>query len=235
MSSSFPDIEILYEEGPCLVVNKPGGLLTQAPPGIDSMELRIKKLLKVRENKPGKVYLGVPHRLDRPASGVMVFAKHVRAARRISEQFQERTVKKTYWTLVEGHVPEDEGTWTDSMRKMPDKAMSEIVAERHGDGQRAILHFKVKQRFDSVTWLEINLETGRTHQIRLQTSSRGFPILGDEMYGGTVRFGPPTHDVRMQWIALHASRLQLKHPMSKEPIDITGPLPTPWHEVAGIG
>ena len=80
--------DILYEEGPCLVVAKPGGVLTQAPPGIDSLEVRIKRFLKVRDSKPGNVYLGVPHRLDRPVSGVMVFAKHVRAARRIAEQFQ---------------------------------------------------------------------------------------------------------------------------------------------------
>jgi len=90
-----PDgFKILCEQGPCLLVAKPGGVLTQAPRSIDSLELRIKSFLKIRDNKPGRVYLGVPHRLDRPVSGVMVFAKHVRAARRIAEQFEGRTVQK---------------------------------------------------------------------------------------------------------------------------------------------
>ena len=94
--------DILYEEGPCLVVVKPGGVATQAPPGIDSLEVRVKEFLRVRDSKAGNVYLGVPHRLDRPVSGVMVLARHVRAARRLSDQFEARTVRKTYWAVVEG-------------------------------------------------------------------------------------------------------------------------------------
>src|SRR5690242_5724533 len=105
-------IEVLYEDGPCLVVNKPGGLLTQAVPGVDSLEVRIKEVLKKRAGKTqGDVYLGVPHRLDRPVSGVMIFARHVRAARRLAEQFEGRMVRKTYWALVEGEVADDTGVW----------------------------------------------------------------------------------------------------------------------------
>ena len=96
------DIKILYEEGPCMLVSKPGGLLTQAPPHIESLELKMKRYLRDRDNKPGKVYLGVPHRLDRPVSGVMVLALHQRAAKRISDQFQRRDVNKTYWACVCG-------------------------------------------------------------------------------------------------------------------------------------
>src|SRR5690348_16402309 len=98
-------LDILYEEGPCLVVNKPAGLSTQAPPGIDSLEVRVKEFYRARrEQQEGKVYLGVPHRLDRPVSGAIVFARHVRAARRLSEQFENRLVRKLYWVCVEGTV-----------------------------------------------------------------------------------------------------------------------------------
>lgn len=224
------EIEILYEEGPCLVVNKPGGVLTQAPPGIDCMEVRIKRFLKQRDEKPGNVYLGTPHRLDRPASGVMVFAKHVRAARRIAEQFEGRTVEKTYWAIVEGSVEPDSGTWTDYVRKVPDEARSEIVAEDDGTGRLAILHYRVLDRVAFGTWLEIELETGRTHQIRVQAASRGYAVLGDELYGSQTPFGPQTTDQRQRWIALHARTLKFRHPMTREIVCQSAPLPEAWEE-----
>jgi len=226
------EIEILYEEGPCLVVNKPGGILTQAPPGIDCMEVRIKRFLKQRDEKPGNVYLGTPHRLDRPASGVMVFAKHVRAARRIAEQFEGRTVEKTYWAIVEGSVEPDSGTWTDYVRKVPGEARSEIVAGEDGDGRIAILHFRVLDRFAFGTWLEIELETGRTHQIRVQAGSRGHAVLGDELYGSRTPFGPQTIDQRQRWIALHARTLKFRHPMTREIVCQSAPLPKAWEAIA---
>ncbi len=234
MGIELPDVEILYEEGPCLVINKPGGLLTQGPPGIDSLERRVKQFLIIRENKPGKAYLGVPHRLDRPVSGAIVFAKHVRAARRISEQFEQRTVSKKYWTVVQGQLPDDEGTWQDHMRKMTDRAQSEVVPEDHPDAQLARLQYRVLGRSPRGTWIEIELETGRTHQIRVQTSSRGFPIIGDELYGATTPFGPETIDLRQRWIALHARQLVLQHPMTQDPIDVTCPLPDAWSDLGTI-
>src|SRR5690554_6534709 len=97
-------VQILYEEGPCLAVLKPSGLLTQAPADIDSMERRLRPFLKQRDAKPGNIYIGIPHRLDRPVSGVLLFARHVRACRRLSDQFAGRLVKKRYWALVEGNV-----------------------------------------------------------------------------------------------------------------------------------
>jgi 23S rRNA pseudouridine1911/1915/1917 synthase len=101
-------IEVIYEDGPCFVVNKPGGLLTQAVPGVDSLEVRIKQAVMRRAGKTqGDVYLGVPHRLDRPVSGAIVFARHIRAARRLAEQFEGRMVRKNYWTLVEGKILEE--------------------------------------------------------------------------------------------------------------------------------
>jgi len=209
-------------------MNKPGGLLTQGPPGIDSLELRTKHFLKVRDEKPGKVYLGVPHRLDRPVSGVITVVKNVRAAQRISKQIQERTVTKTYWAVVAGVVEPAEGTWEDSMRKVPGEARSEIVAADHPDAKHAQLKYKTTASDGSNTLLQIELITGRTHQIRLQCGSRGLPILGDELYGSEAQFGPETTDLRKRWIALHARRLAFEHPISKEPVDQVAPLPTWW-------
>ncbi len=234
--AKLPAPDILLEDGAVLVLNKPGGLLTQGPPGIDSLELRMKQFLKVRDEKPGKVYLGVPHRLDRPVSGVMVVVKNVRAANRISEQLRNRTVTKKYWTVIEGVVGAEndsddspiKGTWTDWMRKLPDQAKSAIASEDHPDAKHAVLHFTVLAQTPSRTLLEIELETGRTHQIRLQCATRGFPIVGDTLYGSEISFGPEVVDLRKRWIALHARRLAFVHPISKIDIDQTSPIPKHW-------
>lgn len=235
--AKLPAPNILLEDGAVLVLNKPGGLLTQGPPGIDSLELRMKQFLKVRDEKPGKVYLGVPHRLDRPVSGVIVVVKNVRAANRISEQLRNRTVTKKYWTVVEGVVGAEDGTdegpitgtWTDWMRKLPDQAKSEITSEDHPDAKHAVLRFTVLAQRATRTLLEIELETGRTHQIRLQCATRGFPILGDSLYGSEVPFGPDVVDLRKRWIALHARRLAFVHPIAKTNIDQTCPIPEHWN------
>jgi 23S rRNA pseudouridine1911/1915/1917 synthase len=231
MLHELPSIEILYEQGPCLVVNKPPGLLTQAPPGIDSLETRIKEFLKVRDQKPGKVYLGVPHRLDRPASGAIVFGKHVRAARRLAEQFEGRLVEKIYWACVSGTVNPDSGTWTDFLRKVPEEPRAEIVAAEHPDARQAVLHYRTLGTFPWGTWLEIQLETGRMHQIRLQAATRGHPVLGDEFYGSTLAFGPQSEDRRLRAIALHARTLSFRHPMTFEPISVSAPLPEAWYQM----
>lgn len=222
------NFDILYEQGPCLAVLKPGGLLTQAPPAIDSLELRVKQFIKLRDDKPGRVYLGVPHRLDRPVSGVLVLAKHVRAARRLCDQFQDRSVRKTYWAYVAGTMESDTGTWIDYVRKVPDEPRAEVAAADHPDARQAVLHYRVLRRDECGTWLEIELETGRMHQIRLQAGSRGFPIFGDTQYGSSERFGPETQDDRARWIALHARSLEFLHPMTREPVSITAPLPVWW-------
>ncbi|MEO8497225.1 MAG: RluA family pseudouridine synthase [Planctomycetota bacterium] len=226
--------DILYEEGPCLVVNKPAGVLTQAPPGVDSLEIRIKQFLIERENKPGKAYLGVPHRLDRPVSGALVVAKHVRAARRLSEQFEGRLVRKTYWAIVEGEVAPDEGKWSDRLSKVADEARGEVVGEEQPGAKRAILLYRVRQRFEGLTWLEITLETGRYHQIRVQSSAHGFPVIGDTLYGATTNFGLPSDDPRDRSIALHARDLAFRHPMTKEDVLVTAPLPATWEVFEAI-
>lgn len=232
----FP-LSILYEEGPCLAVNKPGGLLTQAPRGIDSLEWRVKAYLTETEGRGENGYLGVPHRLDRPVSGVILFGKHSRATRRLSEQFEARTIDKTYWAVVQGDVPDDEGTWTDYMRKVPDRALAEIVSPINPDAREAILHYRVLNRFEhagqAFSQLEIKLETGRMHQIRLQASVHGHAILGDATYGSTVPFGEHFDDDRRREIALHARSIAFEHPMTREPVEITAPLPAVW-DVLGL-
>lgn len=220
--------DLLYENGPCLVVNKPGGLLTQGPPGIDSLEVRVKQFLKERDRKTGNIYLSVVHRLDRPVSGALILCKHVRAARRVAEQFQRREIEKTYWALVEGHVAEQSGTWTDFLRKIPDVAMAERVEPDHPDAKKAVLHFRRLAEMPGRSLLEIRLETGRMHQIRLQAAVREHAILGDHLYGNATPFGPATDDPRRRWIALHACRLRFRHPMTREWVAIDAPPPSPW-------
>jgi 23S rRNA pseudouridine1911/1915/1917 synthase len=223
--------DILYEHGPCLVVNKPGGVLTQAPPGIDSLEVRIKQFLKERDHKTGNVYLGVPHRLDRPVSGVMVFAKHVRAARRTAEQFQGRIVRKKYWAFVEHKPSCDEGTWTDWTRKVPGEARAEIVGPKDEEAREATLRYKIIGELSFGCWIEFEPITGRMHQIRIQAASRGHPILGDDLYGSNRPFGPEVEDPRAQWIALHARSIEFRHPMTREKLVVTAPLPVHWTDL----
>jgi 23S rRNA pseudouridine1911/1915/1917 synthase len=224
-------LEILYDSGPCLVVNKPPGLLTQAPAGIDSLEVRVKDYYRQREQKAGNLYLGVPHRLDRPVSGAIVFARHVRAAQRLSIQFENRTVTKVYWAFVEGVVEPEEGTWTDYLHKRHGMAQAVVVPADDPRGKIAVMHFRVLALNALGTWLEIELETGRTHQIRVQAASRGHPVLGDAQYGSPQPFGQQFDDERLRAIALHARQLGFNHPMTGEPVDIIAPAPEAWRAV----
>lgn len=221
-------IEILYEFGPCLAVSKPPGLLTQAPPGIDSIEARIKAFLVERDNRPREPYLGVPHRLDRPASGAMVFGTRRDATRRLAEQFERRSIEKVYWACVEGIVEPAVGTWIDYVRKVPDEARAEVVNSDHPDARRAVLHYRTLSTQDWGSWLQIELETGRTHQVRLQSASRGHPVLGDALYGSNIPFGVQHEDDRLRAIALHARSLTFRHPKTDRTVSVTAELGEAW-------
>lgn len=223
--------DILYEEGALLAVNKPSGLLTQAPVGIDSLEFRVKDYLIQRDSKTGNCYLGIPHRLDRPASGVILFTLNSRMANKVSQQFRERSVQKIYWAVAQGTIEEDQGTWYDFMRKIPGQPESEIVSPMHPDAREAILKFKVLKRWESKTWLQIELETGRTHQIRLQCATRNFPLLGDAQYGSTVSFGTSYEDIRKRAIALHSRKMTFENPQTKETVVLTAPLSSDWNKI----
>jgi RluA family pseudouridine synthase len=226
-----PGFDILHEDAAIIVVNKPAGLLTQAPLGIDSLEVRIKRLLQDRGSPAEEIYLGVPHRIDRPASGVIVFAKTLKAAQKISRQFERRFVHKSYWAIAQGAVEPSESTWTDFLKKTYGKPQSQVVTEGDPAGQRAVLHYKVIGTIDvPATLLEIRLETGRTHQIRVQCASRGHPLLGDELYGSKLPFGPWCDDERERLIALHARSLSFRHPQTQQDLVFTAPLPDIWRE-----
>src|SRR5262249_23122264 len=153
------------------------------------------------------VYLGLPHRLDRPVSGVIVLAKTKKGARKISKQFERRKVGKLYWAAVEGFVEPAAGMWTDYLRKIPGEARVEIVAQDHPEAQHAMLRFRKLGDTPHGSWLELEPETGRMHQIRVQAASRGWPVLGDAQYGSQIAFGPPDEDPRKRAIALHARTL----------------------------
>jgi 23S rRNA pseudouridine1911/1915/1917 synthase len=223
-----PGFQILFEEGPCLAVCKPPGVPTQAPPGIDSLEVRIRTFLQERDHPPNNVYLGIPHRLDRPASGAMIFATRRRAAHKLSQQFEHRTVKKLYWACVEGHVDPPEGTWQDFLRKVYGKPLAEVVPPEHPEAKSAVLHYRTLASAEWGSWLEIQLETGRTHQIRIQAASRGHPVLGDYQYGAKTPFGPQYDDERLLAIALHARMLDFENPKSKQRVTVTAPAPEFW-------
>ncbi len=140
----------LLIDGPLLVTNKPAGIATQTIPGLPSLEAAVKQYLRVEGDKTGQVYLGVPHRLDRPVSGVVVFAKNSKTAARLAEQFRDRTVQKTYWALVQG-LPPESGHLVDTIRKIPDQPQAELLPPDHPEGKRAELTFKRLAVFQSAT------------------------------------------------------------------------------------
>lgn len=224
---ALPSVEPLLDAGPCLVVNKPSGLATQAPPGISSLEEWVRSFWSRREGKTHRIYVGVPHRLDRPTSGAIVFCRNVRATRRLSEQFQARRVEKSYLALVEGHPP-DSATLMHRVKKVADEPRV-IVVEPHDEaGQPAVLRFERWYQGDAWALLHVRPETGRMHQIRLQMSVIGHPVVGDLQYGATTAFGDVPADSRDAAIALHAWILGFRHPMTTHPVRALAPLPATW-------
>jgi 23S rRNA pseudouridine1911/1915/1917 synthase len=226
-------LDVLYEDNHCLAVAKPAPLLTQGvPPGVPTLEGRVKAYLKEKYHKAGNVYLGVPHRLDRPVSGVVLFARSTKAARRLAEQFREHQVRKVYWAVVDGDVLPDEGTWEDWLRKRAEEARSERVNPDEPMARHAILAYRRFRGGPGWTLLEIEPRTGRMHQIRVQAAARGWPVRGDEWYGSRQPFGPRAELPRDRVIALHARSLTFLHPIRFEPITVTARLPETWLEFA---
>lgn len=220
---------VLWEDNHCLALAKPAGLLTQGvPAGLPTLESWAKQYIRERYGKPGNVYLGVPHRLDRPVSGVVLFARTSKAAARLAEQFQQHQVEKVYWALVSGTPSPPRGTWVDWLRKLPEEARVEAVPAGTSGAKRAEVEFKSLNGLSPGAWLELRPRTGRTHQLRIQSSTRGHPILGDEQYGSTEPFGPPADLPRDRVIALHARTLSFLHPIRYESITVTADVPPYW-------
>lgn len=231
------DLELLLDDGPLIAVNKPAGIPTQSPTP-PSLDHSVREWIKQETEKPGNVYLGIPHRLDRPVSGVVVFARNSKCAARLAEQFAERQVKKTYWAMLEGVLPQTRGMLVDRLRKNPLSKKTEIVDdEDESEGTKeARLLYRILESFSehesgSRTLVEIELITGRMHQIRIQFGSRGFPVLGDALYGSQTRLEPlyPDDDGSRP-IFLHARELKLQHPIRYDELTIAAPLPEFWPE-----
>lgn len=212
-------LDVLFEDNHLIAINKQGGDLVQGDKtGDASLSDRIKNYLKEKYNKPGNVYLGVVHRLDRPTTGVVLFARTSKAANRLSKQFREKQVHKTYWAIVERVPEEPEGTLEHWLKKNAAKNKS-FALDSHKEGfKQAILHYRLLARGDRYGLLEVTIETGRHHQIRAQLATVGSIIKGDLKYGAK-RSNPD------QSISLHARSITVKHPVKKEPLTIEAPPP----------
>lgn len=223
-------LEILREDGPLLAVSKPAGLPTQGvPKHVPSLESLVRGYIQQAFAKPGNVYLGIPHRLDRPVSGVVVFARNSKAAARLAEQFRERTVTKIYRAIVEGVPAEDGGQLVHWLRKIPEHAAGEVCEPAAEGAKESRLSWRKLATDGTRSLLEVQLETGRMHQIRLQMAAIGHPIVGDSTYallasGGRANLEGPAPDR----ILLHATRLSLKHPIRYDELTIEAPPPEDW-------
>ena len=227
-------MDILFEDHHLIAVNKPAPLMTQAPEGVPSLEAMVKAYIKEKYDKPAGVYLGIPHRLDRPVSGAVVFCRNTKAASRVAEQFQFHKVTKVYWALVEGVAVDDEGEWRDHLLKVATEARSEIVAAETEGAKESVTLFRVLRRAADTTLLELTPKTGRMHQLRVQASKRGHPVLGDELYGSTREFGPTGELPRDRVIGLHARTLKLEHPFRGAAVEVEAVLPEYWGIHVGI-
>lgn len=215
-------LAVLYEDNHLLAINKPAGLPTMgALAGRTSAVHVAKEYLKQKHRKPGNVYLGVMSRLDSTVSGVLIFARTSKAAARLTAQFKAGTVEKVYWAVVEGDLTPPAGEWTDFVFKDDRAQRMRVVSTARAGTQAASLRYRrLAASADGATLVEVQLLTGRKHQIRVQFASRGLTILGDKKYQSAKLFP--------SGIALHARRLIVEHPVSKESIELVAPLPAYW-------
>ncbi|QEH37637.1 Ribosomal large subunit pseudouridine synthase A [Aquisphaera giovannonii] len=224
---------VLYEDNHCLVVDKPAGLLSQGDvTGDPSLVTWAADYLKARYEKPGNVYVGLVHRLDRPTSGVVLLARTSKAAGRLAEQFRSGGIQKVYLAVVEGGPPSAEGTWDDVLEK--DRRTNRVrVVERPagGSGEKdAEVAYRVLERSRGRSTIELRPITGRSHQLRVQLAARGLPIVGDRKYGASSVLEAVDGGRR---IALHARSLTFIHPTRGVAITVEAPLPADWPAAAG--
>jgi 23S rRNA pseudouridine1911/1915/1917 synthase len=241
-------LSIVFEDDHCLAVAKPPGQFTVgdwAPAGGMTLETEVRRHLAPAD--PRAAYLGIVHRLDRPSSGLLLWAKTPKAARRLSAQFEKRKVVKEYWAIVEhaerecaqrveagsGDVPTDPSglsTWRDWLTRADERGLVSVVASQTPGAREAVARWRRDEARSlplNCGWLRLWPETGRTHQLRIQTARRGMPILGDRAYGSTLSLPVP------EGIALHARSLQFRHPITGIEITLAAPLPSLW-TAAGI-
>ncbi len=216
----FSQEHIIYEDNHLLVVNKCCGDLVQPDPnGTSALEDQIKAFIKVRDNKPGDVFLGVVHRIDRPVSGVVLFAKTSKALARMNEKIRNGEVSKRYWAVVEQVIEPAQGELVHHILRDTKQNKSRAMVSPRGASKEARLRYNVLAASKNYTLVEVELITGRHHQIRAQLSAIGSPIKGDLKYGAK-RSNPDGG------ISLHSRRMSFTHPVTKEECTITAPTPS---------
>jgi len=212
-------MEVLYEDNHIIAVNKSNAEIVQGDKtGDEALSDYVKAYIKKKYNKPGDVYLGVVHRIDRPVSGVVVFARTSKAATRLSKMFLDKEVKKTYWAVVKNLPEEDSGRLVHYMIKNQEKNRSSAYDKPKKNSKEAILNYKHISSSANYHLLEIDLETGRHHQIRCQLAKIGCPIRGDLKYGAA-------RSLKNGGINLHARKIEFMHPVKQEPVVIVAPVP----------
>ena len=211
--------DILYEDNHLLVVNKHCGDLVQSDPdGTEAIEDQIKAMIKIRDHKPGAVFLGVVHRIDRPVSGAVLFAKTSKALTRLNEMIRNGEIKKSYWAITESRPAEEEGELRHWIVRNAKTNRSHAHQRPKGDGKEALLAYRGLGASTNYTLVEVDLKTGRHHQIRAQLSAIGCSIKGDLKYGAK-------RSNRDGGISLHSRSIEFRHPVRGEVIKVTAPVP----------
>ncbi|WP_037320879.1 RluA family pseudouridine synthase [Salegentibacter sp. Hel_I_6] len=217
--SNKNNLQILFEDNHIIVINKrPGDIVQGDKTGDKPLSEVVKEFIKEKYNKPGNVYLGVVHRLDRPTSGIVLFSKTSKALPRLNKLFQEKEAKKTYWAIVKNAPPKDSDTLIHFLKRNPKQNKSYAHIKEVPESKKAILEYRLLKKLDNYFLLVVDLHTGRHHQIRSQLSAIGSPIKGDLKYG----FDRSNKDAS---IHLHARELKFIHPVKKEEIHILAPPP----------
>jgi len=225
MHSTKDNLEVLFEDNHLLIVNKKSGDIVQGDKtGDKPLSDVVKEYIKEKYNKPGEVFLGVVHRLDRPTSGIIIFARTSKALERLNKMLRERTISKTYWAVVKNTPLKEKDSLIHFLKKNPKNNKSTVFTKETDASKKAILHYLVIKKLDNYSLLEIDLETGRHHQIRAQLAYIGSPIKGDLKYGAS-------RSNKDGSIHLHARKISFTHPVSKENILFLAPIPneTIWN------
>jgi len=219
MASTKNTLQVLFEDNHLIIINKKSGDIVQGDKTGDTpLSEIVKEYIKEKYHKPGNVFLGVAHRLDRPTTGAVVFAKTSKALERFNKMLRDKKVSKTYWAVVKNKPKNASDTLTGFLRKNQKNNKSTSYTSEIKGSKKAILHYKTLKSFDNYHLLEVNLETGRHHQIRCQLAAIGSPVKGDLKYG----FNRSNKDAS---IHLHARKIEFIHPVSKEFISIIAPTP----------
>ena len=219
MHSTKENLQVLFEDNHIVIVNKRSGDITQGDKtGDKPLSDVVKEYIKKKYDKAGNVFLGVVHRLDRPTSGVIIFARTSKALERLNKMLRDKIISKTYWAVIKNHPEKEKNTLINYLKKNPKNNKSSVYTKEIDGSKKAISHYNVIKKLDNYSLVEIDLETGRHHQIRAQLSFIGFPIKGDLKYG----FNRSNKDGS---IHLHARKIEFVHPVTKEQISVIAPTP----------